>query len=158
MGPYQTYRLLHGKGNHQLTDCEKIFAHDVTAKGLIFKIYKQVIPLHNQKHTNNPYHSITRRQMMQLKNGEDLYRHFSKDDRWPKGRWKDAQLHSLLEKCKSKLQWGLTAHWPEWPLLKSLQITDAGDSVEKRESSTVCGNVNWCSHCGEQDGGSPQNY
>ena len=46
----------------------------------------------------------------------------------------------------------------EWPLLKSLQITDAGDSVEKREPSTVCGNVNWYSHCGEQDGGSPQNY
>ena len=24
--------------------------------------------------------------------------------------WKDAQHHSLLEKCKSKLQWGITSH------------------------------------------------
>ena len=31
--------------------------------------------------------------------------------------------------------------------LKSLQITNAGESVEKREPSyTVGGNVNWCSH------------
>ena len=39
MGPNQTYRFLQGKGNHQLTDLEKIFAHDVTAKGLICKLY-----------------------------------------------------------------------------------------------------------------------
>ena len=27
--------------------------------------------------------------------------------------WKDAQYHSLLEKCKSKLQWDITSHWSE---------------------------------------------
>ena len=38
---------------------------------------------------------------------------------------------------------------------KSLQIINVGEDVEKRESSyTVGGNVNWCSHCGEQYGGS----
>ena len=36
-----------------------------------------------------------------------------------------------------------------------LQITNAGKRVEKREpSSTVGGNVNWCSHYGNQYGGS----
>ena len=39
----------------------------------------------------------------------------------------------------------------EWPSSKSLQITNAGEGVEKREPSyTVGGNVNWCSHYGEQ--------
>ena len=33
--------------------------------------------------------------------------------RWPKSRWKDAQHCSLLEKCKSKLQWGIISHWTE---------------------------------------------
>ena len=41
----------------------------------------------------------------------------------------------------------------EWPSLKSLQITDAGEGVEKREPShTVGGNVSWYSHCGKQCG------
>ena len=35
---------------------------------------------------------------------------------------------------------------------KNLQITNAGEGVEKREPSyTVGGNVNWCSHYGKQD-------
>ena len=43
----------------------------------------------------------------------------------------------------------------EWPWLKSLQITNAGEGVEKREPSyTVGGNVDRCSQYGEQYGGS----
>ena len=39
-----------------------------------------------------------------------------------------------------------------------LDTTNAGDSVEKKEPSyTVGGNVNWCSHYGEQYGGSLKN-
>ena len=40
-------------------------------------------------------------------------------------------------------------------MIKSLQITNAGEGVEKREPSyTVGGNVNWCGHYQEQYGGS----
>ena len=40
-------------------------------------------------------------------------------------------------------------------IIKSLQAINAGEGVEKRESSnTVGGNVNWCSHYGKQYGGS----
>ena len=75
-----------------------------------------------------------------------------------KNTWKDVQHHSLLEKCKSKPLWGTTLHQPEWPSSKSLQTINAGEGMEKRESSyTVGGDVIWCNHCGKQDGDSAEN-
>ena len=53
MEPNQTYKVLHSKGNHeqneQPMDQEKIFANYTTNKGLIFRIYKQLIQLDIQK-------------------------------------------------------------------------------------------------------------
>ena len=51
---------------------------------------------------------------------EDLSRPLSqmKTYRWPINTWKDAQHCSLLEKCKSKLQWGITLYQSECPLPK----------------------------------------
>ena len=48
MGPNQTYKFLHNNGTHnkmkrQPIEWEKIFADDLTNKGLISKIYKQLI-------------------------------------------------------------------------------------------------------------------
>ena len=52
-----------------------------------------------------------------------------------KNTWKHAHHCSLLEKCKSKLQWDITSHQSEWPSSKSLQTINAGEVVEKREPS-----------------------
>ena len=49
--------------------------------------------------------------------------------RWLINTWKDAQHHSLLEKCKSKLQWGTISHQSEWPSSKSLQTINARERV-----------------------------
>ena len=72
--------------------------------------------------------------------------------------WATREIHSLLEKCESKLQWGITLLWSEWLLSKNVQTINAGKDMENRESfCTVGGNANWYSHYGEQYGESLRN-
>ena len=82
------------KVKRQPSEWEKIIANETTDKGLISKIYKQLIQLNTRK-TNNPTKNLEK----------DLNRHFSKEDiQMTKKHMQRCSTSSLFEKRKSEPQ------------------------------------------------------
>ena len=135
------------KTQRQPTEWEKIFANYISDKGLVSKIYKELLKLNTQK-------------PIQWRNRKKTWIDTSekKASRWPTGTWKDAQHRSSPGKYKSKPHSDITSRQSEWPKWTNQDTIDAGEDVEKREPScTVGGNANWCSRSGRQCGGSSKN-
>ena len=71
---------------------------------------------------------------------------------------KEVQKKKKTRKTKQQQKRGTAPPQSEWWSLKSQQITNAGEGMEKRvPSSAIGGNVNWYNHYGKQYEGTSEN-
>ena len=109
------------KMKRELTVWENVFANDTLDKGLISKIYKELIRV-NTRETNNPMKKWTK----------DLNRHFSNEDiEMVHGHLK--KLSTLLSIREMQIKTAMRYHFTQVRMAIINKSTSAGEVVEKRE-------------------------
>ena len=134
------------KTRRQPMEWEKIFANDISDKGLVSKIYKELIKLNTQK--NNPV----------KKWAKDMNRYFSKEDIQMANQYMRKCSMSLISR---EIQIKTTTRYHLTPVrmanINNSGNKDVGKDAEKENLFHTAGNANCCSHSGKQYGGSSKN-